>query len=500
MNFAKRIAAPSLLASVLLSSTALADIGARDVWESWRSYLGGFGYDISASENTDGNTLNIKDFTLGMKIPEDDGTVTVEMGGLQFVENGDGTVEVVIPAEMPIHFLVKADGENVDGTITVSSKGYSTIVSGTPEEMVYTYNASEIGVALTDLTVDGEVIPGIVANAIMGGVLGRSSMAVGETVATQQKMSIETLNYTIQGTDPDGGGSLDVKGGITGIDMDFDGVVPLGDYTEDPQAFFEAGFDIAGGYTLEGSEMTMQFIEDGAAGNMSFNTGAGEMGMEMNNSIMAYSGIVQDVALNMLVPDVPLPIDVSFGEFGYGFEMPLQAGDEPQDFGFGLVLGDLSVSEMLWSMVDPGQVLPHDPATLVLDLSGKATLFADLMTLDEDASEVPGELNSLTLNELLLNIAGASVTGTGDFVFDNTDMQSFDGFPRPEGALDLNITGVNALMDKLVEMGLLPEEQAMGARMMMSMFSVPGEGEDTLTSTIEVNEQGHVLANGQRLK
>ena len=39
----------------------------------------------------------------------------------------------------------------------------------------------------------------------------------------------------------------------------------------------------------------------------------------------------------------------------------------------------------------------------------------------------------------------------------------------------------------------------MGARMMMGLFAVPGEGEDTLKSKIEVNDEGHVLANGQRL-
>jgi hypothetical protein len=55
-------------------------------------------------------------------------------------------------------------------------------------------------------------------------------------------------------------------------------------------------------------------------------------------------------------------------------------------------------------------------------------------------------------------------------------------------------------LDKLVLMGLLPEEQAMGARMMMGLFAVPGGAEDTLTSKIEINDEGHVLANGQRIQ
>ena len=49
-------------------------------------------------------------------------------------------------------------------------------------------------------------------------------------------------------------------------------------------------------------------------------------------------------------------------------------------------------------------------------------------------------------------------------------------------------------------MGLLPEDQAMGARMMMGMFAVTGQGEDTLTSKIEVTGDGQVKANGQRLR
>lgn len=40
----------------------------------------------------------------------------------------------------------------------------------------------------------------------------------------------------------------------------------------------------------------------------------------------------------------------------------------------------------------------------------------------------------------------------------------------------------------------------MGARMMMGMLAVPGEAEDTLTSKIEISEDGQIHANGQRIK
>jgi hypothetical protein len=72
--------------------------------------------------------------------------------------------------------------------------------------------------------------------------------------------------------------------------------------------------------------------------------------------------------------------------------------------------------------------------------------------------------------------------------------------PKPVGQINLALQGGGALIDKLVAMGLLPSEQAMGARMMMGLFAVPTGEPDSLTSQIEFTEDGQILANGQRIK
>ena len=105
----------------------------------------------------------------------------------------------------------------------------------------------------------------------------------------------------------------------------------------------------------------------------------------------------------------------------------------------------------------------------------------------------------MTLNELKISAAGAEVTGAGAFTFDNTDLTTFSGMPRPNGDVTVNVKGANALIDKLIAMGFLPENQAMLGRMMMGMFATP-TGDDELTSKIEVNDEGHLIANGQRLQ
>jgi len=185
--------------------------------------------------------------------------------------------------------------------------------------------------------------------------------------------------------------------------------------------------------------------------------------------------------------------------------MPVTQNDQEQDFAFGFKMGDFTMSDMIWGIFDPAAQLPRDPATVAIDLTGKVNLLFDLldtkqMTAVESGEIAPGELNAVTLNNITVSAVGAALTGSGDFTFDNSDLETFDGMPAPTGAIDLKLVGGNGLLDKLVAMGMLPEDQAMGARMMMGLFAVAGAGEDTLTSKIEVNDQGHVMANGQRLK
>ncbi len=74
---------------------------------------------------------------------------------------------------------------------------------------------------------------------------------------------------------------------------------------------------------------------------------------------------------------------------------------------------------------------------------------------------MPAEIYALDVNDITLRAIGAEVTGTGAFTFDNTDTTTFQGIPAPTGTLDVRLVGVNGLMDKLIQLGVLPEDQAM---------------------------------------
>jgi hypothetical protein len=202
--------------------------------------------------------------------------------------------------------------------------------------------------------------------------------------------------------------------------------------------------------------------------------------------------------------EIPVPeVRIGLGEFLVSFAMPLLAAPEPADFTVVTRLVDLTLSDDLWGMVDPAGQFPRDPATLVIDTAGQATLTTSLM--DETAMAAlgeapPGTLESLNLNALQLTLGGANLTGEGALTFDNTDLETFGGVPAPTGTINLSATGVNGLIDKLVSMGVVPEDQAMGARMMLSMFAnVADDGSDSMTSAIEFRDKG-LFVNGQQLQ
>ena len=94
----------------------------------------------------------------------------------------------------------------------------------------------------------------------------------------------------------------------------------------------------------------------------------------------------------------------------------------------------------------------------------------------------------------ILALRAMTLPATGAFTFDNSM-----GIPMPLGEANVTVTGANALIDGLIATGLISEDDAMGARMMMGMFMVPGANPDELTSKIEAKEGMQILVNGQPL-
>jgi hypothetical protein len=275
--------------------------------------------------------------------------------------------------------------------------------------------------------------------------------------------------------------------------------------TADMSQTLKAGFATDGSLTYGAGTFEFDVAEAADTTQGTATIGSGNIALALDAERLNYGGGAKDVAISLSGSTIPVPaLAMSYGEAAFNLLTPTSKSDVPGDFAFLTKLIDFRLSEDVWAMFDPHKVLPRDPATLVIDTRGKANWMVDIMDPDEaakageDAS--PIQLHALDVTELRLNAAGAEVTGNGALTFDNADTTTFPGVPLPSGQMDLKIVGANGLVDQLVQLGLLPEDQAMAARMMMGLFANAVEGsDDTLTSTLEFRDKG-LFVNGQRLQ
>jgi len=494
-------------AAILLISTAQmasAQVTAQEVWDDWKGYVTSYGYDVTGSESMSGNTLTVSGLTMSMAMPQNQGSVSIDMKTLIFTGNSDGTVDVTMASSMPMRISGTDGGDEFEVVLDYTQSGNSLVVSGTPSDLNYNYTASQVGLALASLSVAGDPLPEGVgrANMTLTNVISSTRTKAGELRDYSQRMSADSLSYDLAFDDPESEDGGTFQGSIVGLSFEGAGKIPLNMDSSDLPAMLAAGFAFDGVFDYKSGNSNMNASGDGEQMTFASTSQGGRFNIAMDADRIKYDIGQNSTSISVTTNQLPFPVDMQMAESRILVNVPVSKSDEEQDFSFILKLRDFTISDMIWGMVDPGAVLPRDPATIVLDLSGKAKVLVDYMdpNIAENMPDVPGELNALTINELLVTAAGAKLSGTGGFTFDNSDLTTFDGIPAPTGAADLELSGANGLMDKLIQMGLMSDSDAMGARMMMGMLAVPGDGEDTLKSKLEINGEGQIMANGQRIK
>ncbi len=185
-------------------------------------------------------------------------------------------------------------------------------------------------------------------------------------------------------------------------------------------------------------------------------------------------------------------------------QAPVLASDAPQPAAVRLNANNITIADETWARLDPETSIPRDPMNIALDLTAGVSSpieWLDFLNI-EDALMIqqnPVALHELQLNSFDISGAGASLAATGAFTFDMTDLDTFDGMPRPTGAAGATMTGVHALLDNLIALELLNADEAFGMRMGIGMFS-RDDGNGTLTTSVEIDDAGSVHVNGERVR
>lgn len=489
--------------SLSLALPAHAEVTAAEVWAGWQELLNSFGLSTSVGTATEsGDRLTITDFGVSMDMPE--GTFSQTIAEVVFTNQGDGTVAITMSPQYPI--MVSADpgtGDPFSMELNVSQDGLELIASGDAETTRYDFSANSLAIAIENMMEDGEAIP-LVMNATIDGVSGNYILSGSGDRAFSELVNADSARISFSVEEDGDDVSFDM--GVETLQVNARGTFPESGafMAGDMAAALNEGLEIEANYAYGPASYDMDIDADGEQAKIVGSANGGTLDVLMSEAGLGYGGSSTGVQFSISGSEIPFPeVSIAMAETGFDLLMPISKSEEPEDFKLAFNITDFTIGDMIWAMFDPAQNLPRDPATLAVDLTGKANLFFDLMDPEQAAeieNEVPGELHAVTLNGLTLSAAGALLTGSGDFTFDNSDLVTFAGMPAPTGEVDMKLVGGNGLIDKLVGMGLLPEEQAMGARMMLGLFARPGDGEDTLVSKIEVKGDGSVSANGQRLR
>ena len=508
MNFVARGAGLAMLMGMTAGASEAA-ITADQLWAAWQDAGAQAGLAVSAEAVTrEGTSLRLSGVTVSVGTAADAATVSeAVIDEILLTEGADGSVTILPSAEL----RMSGGDDAIRGSLALRHDGGSIRVTEALGEMVYDLTAAEL---VADLSVSA-----VSALTKSDGSEARADYAVSVALVNPAvkvtdtpdlnrtvdfAIAAQALNYAVQATDE----GMDSTSAQTSTTAD---VAITGRFAA-PRTLAMADLSTPAAWAAalsEGMALTLQSTQGQSESSVKDESPFASMDVTATalpgTAAFALSKDGYDLRATggglqatVRTPDLPVPeVTLNMGPLEFGIAMPIMAGDAAGNFGLTLKLSDITANEEVWGLIDPTAQLPRDPAQVTLVTSGTMLIDILAMMAAEGAGMtevVPPQPLTLDIRELAVSAAGALLTGSGAFTFDNAS-----GQPVPAGEANVTLTGGNALIDGLIAIGVLTEEDAGGARMMMAMF-MDATGDDVLTSKIEAKADGSISVNGQRVQ
>jgi len=502
------------LALGLCGDAVQAAITADQLWAAWQKAGAELGLVVKAGSTArDGATLRLRDVTLTPAVSglQDMRAATAEV---TLTEGADGSVTVVPAPEL----VATAEGGAEAATLTLAQDGLRMVVTELLGEMRYEVTGAGLSArfaSVVDSAGAAENSPVEQAAMQIDVALADVALLLTDVPARNRSFSVDLaarhLSYDVRSDNP----ALQMKTtqtsvteavAITGT-FDLPTTIALADLTT-PEAWAQAlreGMALRLKATQGASRATSKDENPFLPMDMTISSLPGATELALGKAGFSLLSTGEGAGVTATSPMLPFPqLDVAIGPLVVSLAVPILTGVDAGVYGLTLKLADMVVNEAAWAAIDPGAVLPRDPAQLSVETSGtmKIDLFALMAAESAGMTDVtPPEPLTLEIAEVQVSVAGARLTGSGSFRFDNTS-----GQPVPVGTAAATLTGGNGLIDALVLTGILTEEDAGGARMLMAMFmdagagAGAGAGADVLTSEVKANADGSILVNGQRVQ
>lgn len=503
------------LLAVLSPAPLWADVTPDDVWANLQDYLNAFGGALSARVARDKDVMSISNMTYTADLPLAAGRVVMGLDGFGLKGEADGSVSFQYPAQLRYELrFAGPDGRAFEGGMTIAQTGLTTRATGAPGDVIYDYGAQRIDLLMQDIA-----MPGGAAQFSMSGSVqdlsGQDRVSTGAHVQLRSRYNLGAMSMTSEqvhrsesgeSTRTTSSSATSQMSGATQLRLPRNGMDLM-----NLAAALREGLTVQSRYKSK-DYFVEQDIDIGLSAPVRqvMSAATYDLDLGLNSEGLALAGTSSDIGVDMQLPE-PMPVTISadLARTSGRLTMPLLESGQMAPVDIGLEVTGLRLDETVWAMFDPEQELARDAIDIELDLGGDVinrVEWLDILNVEtalQTLQAPPVEPRNLSLNRLYLSAAGAELSGKGALSFDNSDLTGFGGLPRPQGLFDFEINGVKRLIDTLVSKGLIAEDQAMGARMGLTMLAVPVPGsgdEDRLKSQLEFTSQGHLLVNGSRLK
>lgn len=534
----------SALALAAMTAPAFADVTPEQVWQSWVDYYQSVGYSVTeGGRDASGSTLTVRDIVISGGA--DTGKVTIKLPQAVMTDTGDGKIKTVYADRMTVDVAgTQPEGGAYTLPITLDVPGNSTVTSGAPEDMTHEFAYPTMSLAFTTMTSDGKETA-IPMTFQVQDTTGK--MHIAGPSPSKYDYDMAAKKVTFQGdVTGENAEKITFTGSLDGIQSQGTMTAPSAgtDLETQMAAALRDGMAMDG--VLKAGPMAATFDFAGTDENGQPTSGAGkydgkglDAGFKLSRDGMGYQVGSDALSFEMTSPQFPMPIRYGIENASFDMQLPVSQSDTPQPFKLAYALAGLTIGDEMWAMFDPEAKLPRDPASLEIDLTGLMKVTKDLFdptvmappkdpapadatddatapgmddtapaddaqaaadaqaATDEAAAEpAPFEPVELAINQIALNALGAKVNASGSLKApESGDMTA------PTGQVHAEYEGLNALLDTLGAMGLIPEDQMMGTRMMLAMFAKPVDGNpDKLTTDLEFKEGGQIFANGQQIK
>lgn len=497
-----RVATATMALTICAAAGAQAEMTPQGAWQAISDYYTSVGYTLTTgSRTTEGSTLVLGDIRL--QSGQDEAVIACAIEEARLGDMGDGRVELTLSDRIPCTLSYQPQqGESAEVEFDLSQSGGRVIISGSPADTQYALTAPAAAISSQGTIDDDTGSMDYALTATLSDITSTTSYRTGDMIEMTSDLSV---GRTVVDLSSDSGGADAAQRGTTTFHGEFadiagttEGTLPPDFYGSEPSAAIGDGMDVSGNFTVGASEARMNFEAGEMARLSEINVERGTLDFAVSKDGLRYNSGATNTRARVEQPNLPFPVEFSARQTETVLEMPLEAAEATQPYAMKLNLAGVEMSEGIWSLFDAGGRLPRDPMDLLVDLSGTAKLDASLYD-PEDAVDLEAgqaiKIETLDLNALALSAVGAELTGKGAFDIDSTVTP-----PTADGSVDLTISGSDRLIDALIVAGLLPKDQAMGARMMLGMFTVPGQREDELISKIEIRKDGSISANGQRIR